>query len=204
MENEKEQIINYWVNKDKTAAHMEPEKLMVSIEDFIKTHNTCVLATSAQDVVRCTPIEYNYVDGKFYLFSEGGLKFRGLYANQNVSMAIYEQYKGFGKLGGMQIMGIAKIIEPFSEEYNKLLDYKKIPKAAIEKMPHPMNLIKVTPTEIDFLNSEFKEQGFDSRQHIKFEIREKKDPFYTITNKERLKKSIQQLKTIGENVNHPQ
>ena len=41
-----------------------------------------------------------------------------------------------------QIMGIAKIIEPFSEEYNKLLEYKKIPKAAIKKMPHQGNIYR--------------------------------------------------------------
>ena len=29
-----------------------------------------------------------------------------------------------------------------------------------------MNLIKVIPTEIDFLNSKFKEEGCDSRQHL--------------------------------------
>ena len=63
MDNEKEQIINYWVNKDKTSTHMEPEKLLKHIENFIKEHNTCALATSANDIVRCTPIEYNYIDG---------------------------------------------------------------------------------------------------------------------------------------------
>lgn len=31
---------------------------------------------------------------------------------------------------------------------------------------HPMNLIKVIPTEINFLNSKFKEEGCDSRQHL--------------------------------------
>lgn len=101
MDNEKEQIINYWVNKDATSIHMEPEKLLKHIETFLKEHNTCALATSANDIVRCTPIEYNYIDGNFYLLSEGGLKFRGLYANENVSLAIYESYQGFGKLAGM-------------------------------------------------------------------------------------------------------
>lgn len=117
-------------------------------------------------IVHCTPIEYNYINGNFYLLSEGGLKFRGLYANKNVSLAIYEPYQGFGKLAGMQI------IEPFSDEYNKILEYKKIPKTAIEKMPHPMNLIKVTPMEIDFLNSKFKEEGCDSRQHLNLPLKD--------------------------------
>lgn len=124
-------------------------------------------------IVHCTPIEYNYINGNFYLLSEGGLKFRGLYANKNVSLAIYKPYQGFGKLAEMQIMGKAQIIEPFSDEYNKILEYKKIPKTAIEKMPHPMNLIKVTPMEIDFLNSKFKEEGCDSRQYINLPLEDK-------------------------------
>lgn len=94
--------------------------------DNEKEHNTCALATSANDIVRCIPIEYNYIDGNFYLLSEGGRKFRGLYTNENVSLAIYESYQGFGELAGMQIMGKAQIIEPFSDEYNKVLEYKKI------------------------------------------------------------------------------
>ena len=35
MDNEKEQIINYWVNKDKTSTQMEPEKLLKHIENFV-------------------------------------------------------------------------------------------------------------------------------------------------------------------------
>ena len=61
MDKEKEQIINYWVNKDATSTHMKPEKLLKHIETFLKEHNTCALATSANDIVRCTPIEYNYI-----------------------------------------------------------------------------------------------------------------------------------------------
>jgi hypothetical protein len=31
-----------------------------------------------------------------------------------------------------------------------------------------MYLIRVVPESIDFLNSDFKKQGFDSRQHLDF------------------------------------
>jgi nitroimidazol reductase NimA-like FMN-containing flavoprotein (pyridoxamine 5'-phosphate oxidase superfamily) len=67
---------NYWFEKDKSAVKMDPEELKAEIEEFLKKHKVCALATAAGDFVRCTPIEYNYVDGCFYLFSEGGLKFR--------------------------------------------------------------------------------------------------------------------------------
>ena len=147
---------SYWTEKAKDSVSMEPEALKERIESFIAGHNTCSLATASADMVRCTPIEYNYLDGVFYLLSEGGLKFK----------AIYEPYGGFGNLKSVQIEGKAEIIEPFSDEYMRLLEYKKIPVDAIKKMPHPMNLIKIIPDNFDYLDSDLKKDGFDIRQHI--------------------------------------
>ncbi len=95
--------------------------------------------------MRCTPIEYNFVDNHFYFFSEGGLKFRGLKKNKHVGMAIYEPYNGFGNLKSLQIEGMANLVEPFSEECLKVMEYKKIPETAMRNLPQPMALIKVVP-----------------------------------------------------------
>ena len=101
------------------------------------------------------------------MFSEGGLKFRGLKDNRNVSIAICNnRYEGFGKLNGMQIYGTAEIIEPFSEEYIRAAEYKKIPVEMLKKLQPAMHLIKVVPQEIDILNSGFKSEGCDVRQHL--------------------------------------
>lgn len=104
------------------------------------------------------------------LFSEGGLKFRALKDNKNVCLAIYDDVKGssFGHLHSAQISGVAEIIEPFSQEYMKLLAYKHIPETAIRKLPEPIHLIRIIPSEADYLNSDFKKEGYDSRQHISF------------------------------------
>ena len=158
----------YWIQKDKNSARMPKEELLVAMEQFIKAHNTCALATGAGDFVRCTPIEYNYVDGAFYLLSEGGLKFRALRDNKNVCLAIFESYSGFGNLKGMQVSGKADMVEPYSDEYNRLLEIKKIPLEAIKKLPQQLHLVKITPTVIDYLNSDFKKDGFDSRQQLQF------------------------------------
>lgn len=158
----------YWIEKDQQSKSINRKTLRNEIEKFIQSHNTCALATGFDTFIRCTPIEYTYLNQCFYLFSEGGLKFKGLEENKNVCLAIFEEYSGFGNLKGMQVMGQASLIEPFSDEYLKLLDYKKISKSAIEKMDHPMNLIKVVPTQIDFLNSDFVKEGYSSRQHSNF------------------------------------
>ena len=156
----------YWTDKEKDAVSMDSEDLQKRINDFIGEHNTCALATASQDMVRCTPIEYNYLDGVFYLFSEGGLKFKALKDNKQVGLAIYEPHGGFNNLKSLQVEGRAEIIEPFSDEYMKLLEYKKIPVDAIKKMPHPMNLIKIIPDRFDYLDSDLKKEGFDIRQHL--------------------------------------
>ena len=56
----------------------------------------------------------------------------------------------------------ASLIKPFSEEYIKLLDYKKIPIEGMKKLPKAMNLIKVVPKSFDLLDSDLKKEGVDS------------------------------------------
>lgn len=159
-----EKAAKYWENKEQTA--MPQEALKKVVMDYIGQNSTCALATGTGDYVRCTPIEYSFHDGKFWMFSEGGKKFVGLEKNPNVCLAIYDKSNGFGNLRSLQIMGRAELVEPFSETYNAHAAYKKIPLAALEKLESPMNLICVTPTEIQVLFSDFKKEGYSSRQTL--------------------------------------
>ena len=160
------EAISYWDKKDEATSPMPRDILLPHIENFIGAHNTCALATGAGEFVRCTPIEYNYYDGKFWLLSEGGRKFLALKDNNNVSLAIYDPYIGLGKLAGMQVTGKASFVETWSEEYLCLLAYKKISVESLKKLTHPLYLICITPTRIDYLWSEFKALGYDVRQHL--------------------------------------
>lgn len=159
-----EKAAQYWNNKEKTV--MPQEQLRQAVDAYIKANNTCALATRTGAYVRCTPIEYSFHDGKFWMFSEGGEKFIGLEKNDNVCLAIYDRYDSFGNLKSLQIMGKAEIIEPFSDAYKAHAEYKKIPLAALEKLESPMNLICVTPVKIEVLFSEFKKEGYSIRQTI--------------------------------------
>ncbi|QOX61873.1 pyridoxamine 5'-phosphate oxidase family protein [Anoxybacterium hadale] len=158
----------YWIEKDEKGVHMDPEMILSKMETFILAHNTCALATGCGDFVRCTPIEYNYKDRKFWLLSEGGLKFHALENNKNVCLAIFDSFAGFGQLGGMQVSGIAEIVEPWTDEYLDLLAFRKIPVENMKRLPTTMYMIKITPVRIDFLCSEFQKSGFDIRQHLYF------------------------------------
>ena len=153
---------NFW--KEKETVQMPEKELKEAIEKYVEANNTCALATGTGEFVRCTPIEYSYHDEKFWIFSEGGEKFTGLEKNENVSLAIFDKYDGFGTLKSVQITGKAELIEPFSEVYNAHAAYKKIPMQALEKLNPPMHLICIQPLKADALFSEFKKDGYDSRQ----------------------------------------
>lgn len=156
----------YWDEKDANSVKLDRARLQTMIEDYLKANNTCALATGAGNYVRCTPIEYSYHDGCFWMFSEGGRKFIGLAENPNVCLAIYDPYQGFGNLRGIQVMGHAELVEPFSEPYCAHAAHQKIPLSALQKLSSPMHLIRVRPTRIDCLFSEFKELGCGTRQTL--------------------------------------
>ena len=160
------QAANYWKEKEASQVKMDEDVLREAVEDYIRANNTCALAVAAGDFVRCTPLEYVYYEKAFWIFSEGGEKFYALEKNKNVCLVIFDKYEGFGKLKGMQATGIAELVKPFSEEYKKLAEVRKIPLKVLEKMPHPMNLIKISPKKIEFLNSDFKKEDADSRQTL--------------------------------------
>lgn len=162
---EYQKVINYWNNKENVA--MPKEMLMEKAEEYILKNNTCALATGKGDYVRCTPVEYSYHDGKFWIFTEGGEKFIGLEKNENVCLAIFDQYNGFGKLSSIQVMGKAKLITSFSDLYNSHAAFKKISVEVLKKLDSPMQLLCITPSEMILLFSDFKKEGYSNRQTLK-------------------------------------
>lgn len=156
----------FWDEKGAVSRRMTQSDIEEAFEAFAVSHNVCAMATASGDLVRCTPLEYTFVDGKFYIVSEGGLKFRAMRDNKNVCLAIFETEKGFDNLESMQVTGLADIVEPFSDEYDRVMDIKKIPLDALKGIDHTMYMIRVTPGSVDMLCSEFKKDGYDSRQHL--------------------------------------
>lgn len=60
--------------------------------------------------------------------------------------------------------------EPFEAAARYWEDRKQsaMPQEALKKLESPMNLICVTPTEIQALFSDFKKDGYSSRQTLTF------------------------------------
>ena len=163
-----EKAASFWDEQAKGAAVMERDALERVADAFLTSHNTCALATGWDGFVRCTPLEYTWWNSRFWFLSEGGHKFAALAHNQNVSLAVFEPYEGFGRLAGVQVAGRASLIEPWSEDYMALLAHKNIPEAPLRQLDHPMHLLCVTPTHMDILFSTLKAQGFSARQTLDF------------------------------------
>ena len=141
----------YWEEKDAASVKLDPAQLRSVAEAYIQANNTCALATGAGAYVRCTPIEYSFHDGAFWMFSEGGKKFIGLSENPNVCLAIFDGYTGFQNLHGMQVA------------------YKGISLDFLKGRETPMHLIRVRPVSMECLFSDFKGLGYGHRQRLVFD-----------------------------------
>lgn len=135
--------------------------LKEQIEDFISTRSVANLSTSNSENSRSTPIEYIYKDNYIYIYSEGGIKFFNLLQNNKISLSIYDSYKNFNELKGMQISGVAYIISPKSEIYDEVLKMKNINKWTLSTL---LNVIKIKIKKVEFLNSDFKKLGYNINQ----------------------------------------
>ena len=158
------QAESFWTRKDETEKKMDSGAVYSWINDFLSDHKVLALATAAVDFVRCTPLEYTWHDGALWISTEGGLKFKALRQNKNVAAAVFETNPSFGGLKSIQIEGTVEIPELYSEEYNQAAAFRKIPLKTLQKLTEPMWLLKITPSEITCLNSDFKKDGYGSRQ----------------------------------------
>ena len=159
-----EQAASFWTRRDEKETKLDRDALYDWIDAFLSAHKVLALATASTDFIRCTPLEYSWHDGALWIYTEGGLKFKALKANKRVAAAVCESNTSFGGLHSAQIEGNAEVIEPFSEAYKQAAAIRKIPLDALKKLEEPMWLLKITPTAITCLNSDFKKQGYGSRQ----------------------------------------
>lgn len=167
----KEEIVEWSLRlkdiKDGLLAKIPISKLGKDVENFLKQHNTCTLGTGSSGRMRVTPLEYIYVQGQIYILSEGGEKFANLIFNSQVSVAVYEDYTDMASLSGMQITGRATVVEDL-EEYQEVIKIKGLSMDFIRTLPVDLHMIRIDLEKVEFLNSDYKKQGYSSRQVLKF------------------------------------
>lgn len=144
-------------------------ELRLQIDDFIASHNTCALSTCYQGRVHSTPIEYHYSGGCIYMVSEGGEKFAGLLDNGRVSLAIFEPYRGFDHLAGLQLHGRAQVPPVGSPSYLKALIICGLSPDRIQRLPMAMHVISIQLDWGAFLCSGFGKLGYELRQVYHFQ-----------------------------------
>lgn len=166
-EEEYRKAASFWDRK--SGVKMSEDELRKRVFGYLFESSVCALATGSGDYVRCTPLEYSFHDGDFWIFTEGGHKFLSLEKNSNVSLAVYDNNAAFDGLRSVQITGKAEIVELFSERYLSHAEYKKIAVPALKKLSdegHPMYLLCIHPSLMEVLFSSFRKDGYDPRQTL--------------------------------------
>lgn len=127
----------------RAPVNVMPEvQLERAIDDFIIEHNTLCLATADEGYVRCTPLEYIFLEHRLYIITEGGNKFRGIFGNGQISAAIFDPYVSTEDVRGLQIMGNAELVADDSVEYFTVLEQKEITADSLAAMPVKLFVVR--------------------------------------------------------------
>ncbi len=159
-----EAAAEFWIEKDKDAVKMPPDELRKELDAFLKDEKVCTLAVADGDFIRCTPLTYAYREGRFYIFSEGGRKFRALAKNKNVALEIHAEYRGLGTAKSVQVTGEAEVIGADDEDFIARANAAGMNGASLKKMG--LILIVVTARKLEYLNSELRKRGYCPRQQL--------------------------------------
>ena len=155
----------------RSLKRMPPKDLEKRIIQFLEGQNMCVLATCNNDIPRATPIEYHSKDMTMYFVGEPGKKLKNMKNNPNVSIGIFLPYLGWDSTKGAQITGKAKIIPKKNatefEEGLAAYQWEKTAKElGIKTFPETVELIKVEPEKIEFIDMSLKKMGYSPRQTL--------------------------------------
>ncbi|MHB8106593.1 MAG: flavodoxin domain-containing protein [Candidatus Cryosericum sp.] len=154
--------------RDSLGCHLDSEQLRSEINHFLCSHNTCALATSGDGGIRATPIEYVYAGDCLYFLSEGGAKFANLLLNPHVSVCIFDPYHTMADIGGLQLTGTARLVDPLDADARAVLKAQHLTREKLEQLPFDLNIIEVRLERAELLLSALSKRGVDSRQIYDF------------------------------------
>jgi len=144
-------------------------KLENMICDFLKTQATCVIATCSDSIARASTVEFFPVGPTLYVITEGGKKVENIRKNPRVSIALSAPFTGWKGLKGLQMSGTAEIGRKGSAIFAEgVKAYKKRKGLKKVLMPDFMDIVKIIPFEIDYIDAELEKKGYEIRQTISF------------------------------------
>ena len=139
-----------------------PEEFEKEVVKFLQQHDMVFLATSKNDVPRCTPLGYRHIGTTLYILSEGGGKFANMKTNSRVCYAISSRLQGRTNLmgvRGLQCWGKAEVISMRKERkrFDEILELigiaQSLKKSGVTKLPpYHYRIIKIVPHRIRMLN----------------------------------------------------
>jgi nitroimidazol reductase NimA-like FMN-containing flavoprotein (pyridoxamine 5'-phosphate oxidase superfamily) len=162
--------VSYNAN-EQAQKELSAKELRTRIDQFLESTNMCVLATIGDELPRATPIEYHSKGITMYFVGEPGTKLKNIANNPNVSIGIFLPYTGWDSAKGAQITGKAKIISrdelcDFREGLEAYQWKKTAKQLNIKEFPKTVELVRVDPEKIEFVDMSLKKEGFSPRQTL--------------------------------------
>lgn len=139
------------------------EKLIVQL---LEACPLCVIATCSDNIPRASTVEFFPMGTTLYILTEGGKKIENIKCNPHVSVAIHADFTGWSDVKGVQITGTAEIGGKGSSIFNEGIQaYKrrKGSQSTAGSLPDFMNVIRVTPAKLEYLDAALAEKAYRVR-----------------------------------------
>lgn len=142
--------------------HME--KLIM---ELLEACPLCVLATCSGNIPRASTVEFFPSGMTLYILTEGGRKIENIRRNPHVSIAIHGAFTGWSDVRGLQMSGIAEIGGKGSAIFEEgLRAYRRRRNSESALLPGFMNVIRVKPSRIEYLDAALAAKGHAVRQTL--------------------------------------
>lgn len=154
--------------RDAGDTKLPPPELKQYIEKLLNGHKYCTLCTGYGDRVRGTAVTYKYHDGHIYIICEGAAKFANLILNDNVCISMHAPFQGVGT-AGLQFTGKAKILDPASEAYRRMMEIKGSDYQRLTSLPWIVWGLDIKLEKAEFWWAAWRNQGIGPKQTYYFE-----------------------------------
>lgn len=151
-----------------TGKSLSKRVLKEKIEGFLLTQPVCVLATCLNDMPRASAVEF-FPDGlNLYILTEGGTKLKNIKKNPQVSVEIFAPYAGWANVQGLQVSAIAETGKKGSRIFREAEQaYSKRRSQEHAVLPDFINVIKITPVQMEYIDMRLDRRGYSVRQVLK-------------------------------------
>ena len=151
------------------------DALKQQVLDYLKSHNTMTLATSAGDVPWAATVFFASDDLRLYFFSAPDSRHcQNLAGNAKVGVTIQEDYQDWRAIKGIQLEGHVELVESLIEKAKALAIYARKYPDVIKLFTDPssgvfhkaflkVKFYCVTPEKLFFIDNA---QGFGKRQEL--------------------------------------